>query len=151
MTVAAMALIRMGELRVARQALERTVRLQPDQFEATVTLAELHVDLGNGWRGAQLFEAAARLRPHESRVWLALAKVLRNSPSTPKIPSSLENRASRCRGRIERTCGPLLRAGACHRSELSARTSEPRRAESISAASRRANFRTGCNPGRPRD
>jgi tetratricopeptide (TPR) repeat protein len=81
--LAAMALIQMGELRVARLALERALRLQPDQFEATVTLAELNVDLGNGQRGADLFEAAAKLRPREPRVWLALAKVLQDL-SEPK-------------------------------------------------------------------
>ncbi len=75
-TLAAQALIRMGQLRVARLALERSLKLNPKQFEATVTLAELNVDLGNGQRGADLFVAATRLRPQEVRVWLALAKVL---------------------------------------------------------------------------
>jgi tetratricopeptide (TPR) repeat protein len=89
-TVAAMALIRMGELRLARQALERALRLQPDQFEASVTLAELHVDLGNGWRGAELFEAAAHRRPREPRVWLALAKVLQDLSEIPRSIKAYE-------------------------------------------------------------
>lgn len=75
-TLAANALIQMGQLRIARLALERSLKLNPDQFEATVTLAELNADLGNGQRGADLFVAATRLRPQEVRVWLALAKVL---------------------------------------------------------------------------
>lgn len=73
--VAATALIRMGELRIARVALDRALRLDPSQFEATVTLAELNVDLGNGRRGVELFEAATRLRPGDDRVWMALGKV----------------------------------------------------------------------------
>src|SRR5262249_3206467 len=87
--LAATALIRMGALRVApvavaRVALRRAVRLQPDLFEATVTLAELNVDLGNGSRGAEMFEAATRLRPREPRVWLALAKVLQDLSRLPE-------------------------------------------------------------------
>jgi tetratricopeptide (TPR) repeat protein len=89
-SVAAMALVRMGELRVARQALERALRLQPNQFEATVTLAELHVDLGNGWRGAELFETAARIRPREPRVWLALARVLQDLAELPRSIQAYE-------------------------------------------------------------
>ncbi|MGC8644598.1 MAG: tetratricopeptide repeat protein [Isosphaeraceae bacterium] len=83
-TLAATALIRMGKLRMARLALERSIRLNPRQFEAMVTLAELHADLGNGARSAWFFEAAARLRPRESRVWLALARVLKDLSELPR-------------------------------------------------------------------
>jgi tetratricopeptide (TPR) repeat protein len=75
-SLAAAALIRMGELRAARLALERAIKLDPDQFESAVTLAELHVDLGNAHRGAEVFEMAVRLRPRDIRVWLALGRVL---------------------------------------------------------------------------
>jgi tetratricopeptide (TPR) repeat protein len=76
MTVAGLALIRMGEHRAARLALERAIKLQPNQFEAAVTLGELNLDLGNGPRGVEAFEMAARLRPRAARVWLALARAL---------------------------------------------------------------------------
>jgi tetratricopeptide (TPR) repeat protein len=76
MTVAGLALIQLGEYRGARLALERAVKLQPNQFDAVLTLAQLHLGLGNGQRGLELLELAARLRPNEFGVWLAMAKVL---------------------------------------------------------------------------
>ena len=69
MTVAGFALLRMGEYRGARLALERALKLQPNQFDAAITLAELNLGLGNGRRGTELLEIAARLRPREFRVW----------------------------------------------------------------------------------
>src|SRR5262249_32409998 len=70
------ALIGLGEYRGARLALERAVKLQPSQFDATLTLAELNLALGNGQRGLELLETATRLRPREFRVWLAMARIL---------------------------------------------------------------------------
>ena len=69
MTVAGLALIRLGQHRVARMALERALKLKPDQFEAAVTLGELNLDLGNAHRGAEWLGVAARLRPREFGVW----------------------------------------------------------------------------------
>ena len=48
MTVAGLALLRLGEYRGARLALERALKLQPNQFDAAITLAELNFGLGNG-------------------------------------------------------------------------------------------------------
>jgi tetratricopeptide (TPR) repeat protein len=76
MTVAGMALVRMGQYRVARMALERALKLQPNQFEAAVTLAELNLDLGNVPRGAEVLAMAARLRPREFGVWRLLGRAL---------------------------------------------------------------------------
>jgi tetratricopeptide (TPR) repeat protein len=76
MTVAGLAMIRMGEYRGARLALERGLKLQPNQFDTALTLAELNLALGNGQRGLELLEQAARLRPREFRVWLAMARIL---------------------------------------------------------------------------
>ena len=88
--LAGRAFIRMGQLRVARLALERSLKLNPDQFEVTVTLAELNVDLGNGQRGAELFLAATQLRPREPRVWLALAKVLQDLSEPQRAVTAYE-------------------------------------------------------------
>jgi tetratricopeptide (TPR) repeat protein len=76
MAVAGMALARMGQYRVSRMALERAMQLQPDQFEAAVTLAELNLDLGNAARGAERLATAARLRPREFGVWRTLGRAL---------------------------------------------------------------------------
>lgn len=89
-TVAATALIRMGQIKVARLALERSLRINPNQFEASVTLAELHAELGNGTRSAEVFEAATRLRPREQRVWLALGNVLMDLSEPLKAVSAYE-------------------------------------------------------------
>ena len=41
-----------------------------------MTLADLNLGFGNAKRGLELLELAARLRPREFGVWLAMAKVL---------------------------------------------------------------------------
>jgi tetratricopeptide (TPR) repeat protein len=74
MKIAATALIRMGAFPVARLALERAHKLQPDQYEVAVMLAELNLDLGNGQRGIELLETAVQLRPGDFRPWLTMAK-----------------------------------------------------------------------------
>ena len=84
MTVAGFALLRLGEYRGARLALERALQLQPNQFDAASALAELNFALGNGARGIELLELAARLRPKELRVWLTMGKVLNDLGDFPK-------------------------------------------------------------------
>ena len=76
MTVAGLALIRMGQYPTARMALERALKLKPDQFEAAVALGELNLDLGSPRRGADVLEMAARLRPREFGVWRVLGRAL---------------------------------------------------------------------------
>jgi tetratricopeptide (TPR) repeat protein len=75
MTIAGLALLRLGEYRGSRLALERALKLEPNQFDAATTLAELHFGLGNGRRGIEVLQMAAGIRPHEFRVWLTMAKV----------------------------------------------------------------------------
>jgi tetratricopeptide (TPR) repeat protein len=82
--VAATALIGMREYRGARLALERALKLQPDQHVMLVTLAELNLDLGNGQRGAELLEKATRLRPDDYRIWLTLAKAHHDLDNFPE-------------------------------------------------------------------
>ena len=76
MTIAGLALIRMVQYPTARMALERALKLKPDQFEAAVALGELNLDLGSPRRGAELLEMAARLRPREFGVWRVLGRAL---------------------------------------------------------------------------
>ncbi len=90
MTVAGLALLRMGEYRGARLALERALKLQPNQFDAATTLAELNFGLGNGARGIEVLQMAARLRPQEVRVWLTMGKVLRDLGDFPKAIQAYE-------------------------------------------------------------
>jgi tetratricopeptide (TPR) repeat protein len=75
MTVAGLALLRLGEVKGARLALERAIKLRPNQFEADMALAELNLALGNGQRAIALLEAASVLRPREFQVWLTMARV----------------------------------------------------------------------------
>ena len=84
--VAALALIRLGEFRAARLGLERAIKLQPDQFEAAVTLAELNLDLGNGERGVEVLKMAARLRPREFGVWLTMGRALSDLNDPGRYP-----------------------------------------------------------------
>jgi superkiller protein 3 len=90
MTVAGLALLRMREYRSARLALERALKLQPNQYDAAATLAELNFGLGNGRRGIELLEMAARLRPREFRVWLTMGKVLSDLGDIPKAIQAFE-------------------------------------------------------------
>jgi tetratricopeptide (TPR) repeat protein len=76
MTVAGFALIRLGQYQGARLALERALKIEPNQFDAATTLAELNFGLGNGPRGIEVLQLAARIRPQEFRLWLTMGKVL---------------------------------------------------------------------------
>jgi tetratricopeptide (TPR) repeat protein len=90
MTVAGLALLRLGEYRGARRAFERAFKLQPNQFDAAITLAELNFGLGNGSRGIEVLQAAARLRPGEFRVWLTMGKVLNDLGDLPSATQAYE-------------------------------------------------------------
>lgn len=90
MTVAGSALLRLGQYRGARLALERALKLQPNQFDAAITLAELNFGLGNGSRGIEVLQIAARLRPREFRVWLTMGKVLHELGDIPKAIQAYE-------------------------------------------------------------
>jgi tetratricopeptide (TPR) repeat protein len=76
MTVAGFALILLGQYQGARLALERALKIEPNQFDAATTLAELNFGLGNGPRGIEVLQLAARIRPQEFRLWLTMGKVL---------------------------------------------------------------------------
>jgi tetratricopeptide (TPR) repeat protein len=90
MAIAGLALARLGEYRAARMALERALTLQPNQYEAAVALADLHLGLGNGRRGLVALEKAARLRPGELQVWLRIAKVQNDLGDYPKAVQAFE-------------------------------------------------------------
>ncbi len=90
MTVAGLALLRLREYRAARLALDRALKLQPNQFDAAATLAELNFGLGNGRRGLELLQIAARLRPREFPVWLTMGKVLNDLGDFPKAIQAYE-------------------------------------------------------------
>jgi len=81
--VTAQALIRMGEYRIARLALERALKLQPNHVEAAVTLAKLNLDLGNGGRAAEVQKTATQLRPGDEQIWLATCRSLRGPRRRP--------------------------------------------------------------------
>jgi Flp pilus assembly protein TadD len=76
MTIAGLGLIQLGNYRGGRQALDRALKLQPNQFDAATTLAELNFGLGDGRRGLEVLRQAAQLRPREFRIWLVMGKVL---------------------------------------------------------------------------
>jgi tetratricopeptide (TPR) repeat protein len=91
MSIAGLALIRMGEYRAARLALDRAIQLQPKQFEALVALAELNFALGNGRRGIEVLEQALELRPREFRLWLTMGKVEHDLGDLPRAAVAYEH------------------------------------------------------------
>jgi cytochrome c-type biogenesis protein CcmH/NrfG len=52
-TVAGLAMLRLREFRGARLALERALKLQPNEFDAAMALAERNLALANGQRGLE--------------------------------------------------------------------------------------------------
>jgi tetratricopeptide (TPR) repeat protein len=75
MTIAGLALAQYREYRGARMALERALKLQPNQLDATRSLASITLMLGNGLRGIELLEAAARLDPTDTATWSQMGRV----------------------------------------------------------------------------
>jgi tetratricopeptide (TPR) repeat protein len=90
MAVAGFALLRMGEYRTARLALDRSITLRPEQFDALVALADINFGLGNGLRGIQLLRHAARLRPGDFRVWFRMGKVQSDLGDLPQAIDAYE-------------------------------------------------------------
>jgi tetratricopeptide (TPR) repeat protein len=90
MTVAGLALIGLGQHREARLALERAVKLKPDQFDAVMRLVELNLAFGNGQRGLELLESAATLRPRDFRVWFTMARLLNDRGETSRAIHAYE-------------------------------------------------------------
>jgi len=78
MTVAGLALLQFHEAKGARLSLERAIKLQPNQLDATAMLAEVYLRLGDGERGVQLLEAATKLDPSDIRFWIGIGKVRRD-------------------------------------------------------------------------
>jgi tetratricopeptide (TPR) repeat protein len=75
MTIAGLSMARLGRYTGARLALERALKLQPDQFDAARVLGELDMRIGNGAGAAHALAIAARLHPDDFRLWLTLGNV----------------------------------------------------------------------------
>jgi tetratricopeptide (TPR) repeat protein len=90
MTIAGVALGRYGQLNGARLALERALRIQPDQLEAARTLADLDLRLGNGVGATHALEIATRLAPGDARLWRTLGKVYHDLADAPNAARAFE-------------------------------------------------------------
>jgi tetratricopeptide (TPR) repeat protein len=75
LALAARVLLMYGDTLTARRALERSLKLNPDQADAAKALAAIYLATGDGPRGVTLLERAARLDPRDFRPWYAMAKV----------------------------------------------------------------------------
>ena len=75
MCVAGVSLARMQQIRSARIALERAVKLQPRQPMAVKTLAAIYLSLGDTDRGLEYLKKAAGLSPKDPRPWSAMGRV----------------------------------------------------------------------------
>jgi tetratricopeptide (TPR) repeat protein len=75
MAVAGVALARMEDVRNARLALERALKLQPRQPLATRVLAAVYLGLGESDRGLDCLKKAAELSPRDPRPWFAMGRV----------------------------------------------------------------------------
>lgn len=129
MCVAGVSLARLDQIRDARIALERAVRLQPKQPMAVKTLAAIYMSLGDTDRGLEYLKKAAELSPKDPRPWSAMGKAyldmglnaeaatayeasLERDPSQPEaVLGSIE--AFLASGRVE-DAGPLVARGLRH-------------------------------------
>jgi tetratricopeptide (TPR) repeat protein len=75
LTLAAQALLMRGNISPARRVLEVSLQMKPDQSEAAKMLAAIYLASGDGERGIQLLQQAARLAPADYRPWYAMGKV----------------------------------------------------------------------------
>jgi tetratricopeptide (TPR) repeat protein len=75
LTLAAQALLELGHISSARAALERSLVMRPDQADAAKMLAAIYLAAGDGRRGLDLLQRAARLDPDDFRPWYAMGKV----------------------------------------------------------------------------
>jgi tetratricopeptide (TPR) repeat protein len=75
LTLAARALLMQGSISAARLALERSLKMEPQQPDAAKMLAAIYLASGDGERGLLLLEQAARFDPADFRPWYAMGKV----------------------------------------------------------------------------
>jgi tetratricopeptide (TPR) repeat protein len=75
LTLAACALLRRGNIAPARRVLEASLQMKPGQAEAAKMLAAIYLASGDGERGLDLLQQAARLGPQDFRPWYAMGKV----------------------------------------------------------------------------
>lgn len=75
LTLAAQALLTQGQIALARRTLEHSLTIQPEQADAAKMLAAIYLASGDGRRGLDLLERAARLDPDDFRPWFAMGRV----------------------------------------------------------------------------
>ncbi|WP_169977301.1 tetratricopeptide repeat protein [Tautonia rosea] len=75
MTIAGVALFRLGDPVGARRALEVALNLQPNQPEAARALAALCLDMGDTTRGLSALDMAADAAPNDARPWADKGRV----------------------------------------------------------------------------
>jgi tetratricopeptide (TPR) repeat protein len=75
LTIAARSLLMQGGISTAKRALERSLKIKPDQAEAAKMLAAIYLASGDGLGGVDLLKKAAKLEPADFRPWYAMGKV----------------------------------------------------------------------------
>lgn len=88
MCVAGLALANMEQFRAAKQALERSLRLQPKQPMAAKVLAAIHLSMGDSGPGLECLRKAADLSPTDFRPWFTMGQVYLDIGETDKAASS---------------------------------------------------------------
>jgi tetratricopeptide (TPR) repeat protein len=117
MTVAGLALVQLRDYRSARLALERALKLRPDQVDATKALATLNLMLGNGVRGLELLRNATRLDPNDGKIWLVLGKVAHDLGDTAESSAAFEETLKRDPTNREARVGLVTDLLNSHRAE----------------------------------
>lgn len=126
MAVAGLALVELNQMKDARLALERALKLQPRQPRAAKVLAAVYLSQGDGTRGLHWLEHAAKLDPRDARPWMAMGKVYHDlgeidksadayTKAVERTPQDLEARVALAGELLEANraeeAGPVIEAG----------------------------------------
>ncbi len=75
MAIAGAAFAQLGEVRTARSALERALKLQPKQADAARLAASLSLGTGDAVRGLNYLKLVTELEPQDAGVWELMGRV----------------------------------------------------------------------------
>jgi len=112
LTIAARALLMLGNVSLARRTLERSLDMHADQPEAAKMLAAIYLAAGDGQRGIAMLKQAARLAPGDFRPWFAMGKVYHDLGNLEESAASYAQALSRAPPVAEATESRLGRVRA---------------------------------------
>lgn len=91
MTIAGLAMLHFGDLATARLALERGLKLQPDQPDAAKVLSKVYLSTGNALRAFEWLAVASRLAPTDPEPRMIAARARHDAGDPAGAAAALED------------------------------------------------------------